>query len=74
MATKIKVIKRDERNRRKAETPETEATKKTPQAAARDIVATVTEWVNEFQQRRRTDTTQAFKSLFTETAPQPSKA
>jgi len=73
MATKIRVIKRDERNRQKTESPDTTATKKTP-PTARDIVATVTEWVNEFQQQRRTDTTQAIKGLFRDTAPQPSKA
>ena len=48
--------------------------KKTTHEAARDVVATVTEWVNEFQQKRRTETSQALKTLFGETTPQPSKA
>jgi hypothetical protein len=70
--TPIKIIKRDERNRsekeKKAKTP-----KETAQETARDMVANVTNWVNEFQQKRRVETKQAFRSLFNE-PPQPSEA
>ena len=71
----IKIIKRGERAALEAaaETAHIEE-KKSTHEAARDMVATVTEWVNEFQQKRRTETSQALKTLFGETAPQPSKA
>ena len=69
--TPIKVIKREERNRQ--EKPAVEV-KKTTQEAARDVVATVSEWVNEFQQKRRMETAQAIKTLFTDATPQASKA
>jgi len=36
------------------------------------MVATVTEWVNEFQQKRRVETRQAIRKLLTETTPQTS--
>jgi uncharacterized membrane-anchored protein len=70
----IKVIKRDERNRKEsvAEQPQ----RKSAQETARDMVNTVTTWVNEFQQKRRTETTRttrAIQSLFTDTR-QPNEA
>jgi uncharacterized protein YoxC len=74
MATKpsIKIIKRKERA---AQTPpEDVVEKKTTQQTARDMVATVSEWVSELQQRRRNETTQALKTLFSDTAPQLTKA
>jgi hypothetical protein len=37
------------------------------------MVATVTNWVNEFQQKRRVETKQAIRTLFNE-QPQPSEA
>lgn len=64
----IKVIKRGELNQR-----ENHVVERTPQETARDMVATVSNWVNEFQQKRRTETTQAIKSLFPEPA-QPNEA
>ncbi|HEY0377695.1 MAG TPA: hypothetical protein VGC87_12290 [Pyrinomonadaceae bacterium] len=69
--TPIKVIKRDERNRKEsaAEQPQ----RKSAQETARDMVNTVTNWVNELQQKRRTETTRAIQSLFTDTA-QPNEA
>ncbi|HEX8458750.1 MAG TPA: hypothetical protein VF656_15755 [Pyrinomonadaceae bacterium] len=71
----IKIIKRGERAAQgnAAEATNDEA-KKSTHEAARDMVATVSGWVNEFQQKRRTETSQALKTLFGETAPQPSKA
>jgi hypothetical protein len=75
MATKptIKIIKRKEREAQVA-APEEAAVKKSAPEAARDMVATVSEWVSEFQQRRRDETTQALKMLTTNTAPRLTEA
>ncbi|MGH9902647.1 MAG: hypothetical protein ACRD68_12640 [Pyrinomonadaceae bacterium] len=68
--TQVKIIKRGERRRQEAAASEEAATtKKSAQEAARDMVATVTGWVNEFQQKRRTETKQAIKNLFPEATP-----
>ena len=71
--TPIKVIKRDERNRQKPAAEEVKSERKTAQEAARDMVANVSQWVNEFQQKRRVETKQAIRKLFNE-QPQPSEA
>ena len=70
----IKIIKRGERKRQAEASAEVAAAaeKKTPQEAARDMVATVTDWVNEFQQKRRVETRQALRNFLTETTPQTS--
>lgn len=73
--TPIKVIKREERNRVKLPvTEQVKAERKSAQEAARDMVATVSEWVNEFQQKRRAETAQAFKTLLGAQTPQTGKA
>jgi len=72
--TPIKVIKRGERNRPKPAAEEVKAERKSAQEAARDMVATVSQWVNEFQQKRRAETAQAFKTLLSDPTPQPGKA
>jgi len=73
--TPIKVIKRDERARLKQPAAEVKAERKSAQEAARDMVATVSQWVNEFQQKRRAETAQAFKTLLNnDPTPQPGKA
>jgi hypothetical protein len=72
--TPIKVIKRDERNRQPKATEEVVTERKTAQETARDMVATVSQWVNEFQQKRRSETAQAIKTLFADATPQTSKA
>jgi hypothetical protein len=73
--TPIKVIKRDERNRQKQTAEEVKPERKTAQETARDMVATVSQWVNEFQQKRRAETAQAFKTLLNnDPATQPGKA
>ena len=72
--TPIKVIKRDERSRQQKPVEEVAAERKSAQESARDMVATVTQWVNEFQQKRRVETTRAIKTLFTDATPQTSKA
>jgi hypothetical protein len=69
--TPIKVIKRDERKRSENEKKD-KTTRESAQETAREMVATVTNWVNEFQQKRRTETKQAIKTLFQE-PPQPSE-
>ncbi len=61
---KIKVIKKGEQVKL-SEAAEVE--KKSPKEAAREIVSTVTDWVNDFQHRRREETTQAFEQLFSHT-------
>jgi hypothetical protein len=73
--TPIKVIKRDERNRQQqtvAAEPVAERT--SAKEAARDMVANVSQWVSEFQQKRRSETAQAIKTLFSDPTPQTSKA
>jgi hypothetical protein len=42
-------------------------------SAAREMASTVSSWVNEFQQKRREETTNALKQLFRE-QPQPTGA
>lgn len=72
--TPIRIIKRGERNRQQQPVVEETTPKKTAQETARDMVATVSEWVNEFQQKRRMETTQAIQILLAETRTQTSKA
>ncbi len=58
---KIKVIKKG--------TPITtpaKIEKKEAQKSARDMVSNVTNWVTDFQQRRRDETKQAIEKLFTQ--------
>ena len=66
----IKVVKRAERGKRTANSAKTlrDAKRKT----ARDMVATVTNWVNEFQQKQRIETADAIDSLIR--ARQPNEA
>jgi hypothetical protein len=72
--TPIKVIKREERNRVKQPAEEVKAERKSAQETARDMVATVSQWVNEFQQKRRVETAQAFKTLLGDPTPHTGKA
>ena len=69
----IKIIKRGERAVEKS-APEPEAATKSTKESARDMVATVSSWVSEFQQRRRNETAQAIKTLFADTAARPTGA
>ncbi|HKZ77124.1 MAG TPA: hypothetical protein VJ124_02290 [Pyrinomonadaceae bacterium] len=64
----IRVIKKDERNRRQKPVEKANSTRQT----AREMVQTVTNWVNELQQKRRTETS-ALKTLLSEN-PRPSEA
>lgn len=61
---KIKVIKKSELT--KIEEPI--IVEKKPTQAAREMVSNVTNWVAEFQQRRREETKQAFEKFL---APRP---
>jgi tRNA A37 threonylcarbamoyltransferase TsaD len=66
----IKVIKKEQRNRK-----ETKVQKGArPREAARDMVQTVTNWVNELQQKRRAETSEALKMLLRESNTRPSEA
>lgn len=74
--TPIKVIKREERNRKENASEQPQKAIKTAQETARDMVSTVTNWVNDFQQKRRTETSRAIQNiqnLFPEPA-QPTEA
>lgn len=68
--SKIKVIKKGE-NASIHTTNESAVTdeKKSKQAAAREMVSNVTNWVTEFKERRKTETKQAFESLFSQQNP-----
>ncbi len=65
----IKVIKKDERARKT--TPVAKGNTKAQ--AAREMVQTVTNWVNELQQKRRVETSQAIKLMLPK-SPRPSEA
>ncbi|MEP6923538.1 MAG: hypothetical protein ABI954_03655 [Pyrinomonadaceae bacterium] len=67
---RIKVIKRNEQQPKSVVKVVKNKTK-TAQSAARDMVATVTEWVTEFQQKRRDETQDALNKFFPQT-PNPS--
>ena len=56
----VKVIKREERVQKKAST---RAARNHKRKTPTDMVATVTSWVNDFQQRQRSDTAKAIESL-----------
>ena len=71
--TPIRIIKRNERNRQEKPVEPVKSTRESAQETARDMVATVSNWVNEFQQKRRAETSQALKTLFPET-PRASEA
>lgn len=57
---KIKVIKKGT----KVEPTEVVDEKKTSKQSAREMVNTVSNWVTDFQQRRRIETKQAIENLF----------
>jgi hypothetical protein len=65
----IKIIKKSERNRKETSVPKPVGARET----AREMVQTVTNWVNELQQTKRQETAEALKMLLPET-PRPSEA
>lgn len=67
--SKVKVIKKNEiRPASKKVVSES----KTTRVAAREIVSNVTNWVSDFQTRKRDETKVAFEKLFN-TTPQPNE-
>lgn len=62
--TKVKVIKK---GAVKVSKPAVIIEKKSKHESAREMVSTVSNWVNDFQQRRRLETKQAFENLFNNT-------
>lgn len=67
---KIKIIKKG--TQQAVAEPKIKAEKKKAQVAAREMVSNVTNWVTDFQQRRREETKQAIEKFFTQ--PQTSGA
>jgi hypothetical protein len=65
----IRVIKKGDLKRQEKPVEKTTLARET----ARDVVKTVTNWVNELQQKRRTETANAIKTLLPEN-PRPSEA
>ena len=65
----IKVIKKDQRARKEKPAAKGNTTAQT----AREMVQTVTNWVNEVQQKRRAETAEAIKLMLPET-PRASEA
>ena len=55
----IKIIKKHERERKQKPVAKGNTTAQT----AREMVQTVTNWINELQQKRRAETTQAIKEI-----------
>jgi len=66
---RIKIIKKSERNRQETKAPKNSGARE----AAREMVQTVTNWVNELQQNKRAETADALKMLLPE-PPRPSEA
>lgn len=58
---KVRVIKKNEI---KTVSEPVKVEKKATKAAAREMVSTVSNWVNDFQQRRREETKQAIEKFF----------
>ncbi|MBS1793777.1 MAG: hypothetical protein JSS81_07980 [Acidobacteria bacterium] len=61
---KIKVIKKGELKAAEKPVKPVVMQKNPKQAAAREMVSTVTNWVSDFQQRKREETRMAFEQLF----------
>ena len=49
--TRVRVIKRDERERPAREDAASAGSEKSPREAARELVASVTKWVEEFREK-----------------------
>jgi hypothetical protein len=67
----IRIIKREERNRREKAAEVLQENESASSGAARETVSNVTAWVREFQQRRRGESKRAFKNLFDGSVPRP---
>ncbi|HEV7643931.1 MAG TPA: hypothetical protein VGO50_08335 [Pyrinomonadaceae bacterium] len=67
-SNKIKVIKREDIPTKK---PVKKVKQKSSKIVAHEMVTTVTNWVTEFQQKRREETASAIRQLFNEKQPEP---
>lgn len=67
---KIKVIKKGEAVKAESSVKPEKVSKKTQ---AREMVSTVTNWVSDFQSRKREETKVAFEQLFS-SGPRPSES
>jgi len=67
---KIKVIKKGEVKIAEKTMEKPIVTEKKSKQAAREMVSTVSNWVSEFQQRRRDETKQAIEKFFSPNQPQ----
>ena len=70
---KIKVIKKGEMKAFMKPAKQAVIQKNSKQVAAREMVSTVTNWVSDFQQRKRDETREAFEKFFS-AQPQTSGA
>lgn len=68
---KVRVIKKSELKTTEL-IESTDSINKKPKKAAREMVATVSNWVSDFQHRRREETKQAIEKFFS-TQPKPSE-
>lgn len=66
----IRIVKSAERTKREELTllDKNDKNKKTAQQAAREMMSTVSDWVNEIHQRQQVETKRAIRSLFPETS------
>ena len=69
---KVKIVKRAERGQNKP--GNAKVAREAARKAATDMVNTVTNWVNEFQQKRRVETSVAVKNLIRSRQHQPNEA
>ena len=67
---KIKVIKKSEMKTADMSKKPAVVEKNSKKVAAREMVSTVTNWVSDFQSRKREETRQAIETFF---SPQPQK-
>ena len=67
---KIKIIKKGEMKIAEQTMEKPIVIEKKSKQAAREMVSTVSNWVNELQQRRRDETKQAIEKFFTPQQPQ----
>ena len=65
---KVRIVKKGELNRQPKAVPKANSARET----AREMVQTVTNWVNELQQKRHTETAIALSSFLSET-PRPNE-
>lgn len=71
---KIKVIKKGETKVAEKPVVKSIVAERKSKQAAREMVSTVSNWVSEFQQRRREETKQAIEKFFTPQQPQTNGA